>query len=315
MKTLTRHWFLTTLAILLAVGFVYGQSLHTLTEVRAIRYVIVFFVMLAMALPLQLSAFLEAMKRPAATLLAIVINLGVLPLLSAACLFLFQPSVAAGFVVLGATPCTLAGASVWTRKAGGNDAVAFMVTVLTNFFCFLLTPGLIWLILGTITQIDPLVLLGPLLGLIVLPILLAQAARRLAFISEFSVNFKHQLAVFAQVGILLMVLIGAAKTTQRIQSGNDELNFLLLPAMIVVSLVLHVAALWGGYRLAKLFRMERANAIAVAIAGSQKTLMVGLLVCAELGVTILPMVIYHTCQMIIDTIFADRMASRAVKPS
>jgi sodium/bile acid cotransporter 7 len=44
----------------------------------------------------------------------------------------------------------------------------------------------------------------------------------------------------------------------------------------------------------------------VAFAGSQKTLMVGLQVSMELGVSILPMVAYHVSQLIVDTLIADR---------
>ena len=33
----------------------------------------------------------------------------------------------------------VASAAVWTRRAGGNDAVALIVTISTNLACFLLT--------------------------------------------------------------------------------------------------------------------------------------------------------------------------------
>ena len=33
-----------------------------------------------------------------------------------------------GLMIAVSTPCTLAGASVWTRKAGGNDAVSLLTT-------------------------------------------------------------------------------------------------------------------------------------------------------------------------------------------
>ena len=50
-------------------------------------------------------------------------------------------------IVAATAPCTLASAAVWTRRAGGNDAVAILVTFITNATCFLVTP--FWLILMT----------------------------------------------------------------------------------------------------------------------------------------------------------------------
>ena len=45
-----------------------------------------------------------------------------------------------------------------------------------------------------------------------------------------------------------------------------------------------------------------------AFAGSQKTLMVGLSVATELQVSIVPIVIFHSAQLIFDTFVADRFA-------
>ncbi|MFO1022394.1 MAG: bile acid:sodium symporter [Planctomycetales bacterium] len=48
-----------------------------------------------------------------------------------------------GLLVACSVPCTLAAASVWTRKAGGNDAVSLLVTLTTSLVCFAST--LFWL--------------------------------------------------------------------------------------------------------------------------------------------------------------------------
>ncbi|MCA9153063.1 MAG: bile acid:sodium symporter, partial [Planctomycetales bacterium] len=64
-----------------------------------------------------------------------------------------------------------------------------------------------------------------------------------------------------------------------------------------------------GYQLARASRMAREDCIAVAIAGSQKTLMVGLHVAITYysGLAILPMITYHVGQLFLDTLIADRM--------
>jgi sodium/bile acid cotransporter 7 len=61
-----------------------------------------------------------------------------------------------------------------------------------------------------------------------------------------------------------------------------------------------------GIALAAGLRLPREDRIAVGIAGSQKTLMVGLQVALACQLLILPMVVYHVGQLIVDTIIADR---------
>ena len=50
-------------------------------------------------------------------------------------------------VIAAAVPSTVASAAVWTRRAGGNEIVALIVTVVTNSLCFLVTP--LWVLLAT----------------------------------------------------------------------------------------------------------------------------------------------------------------------
>ena len=61
---------------------------------------------------------------------------------------------------------------------------------------------------------------------------------------------------------------------------------------------------------ALLLGMRREDRIAVGFAGSQKTLMVGLQLCIELQVEMLPMVAYHVGQLLVDTLIADRLRKR-----
>jgi len=77
--------------------------------------------------------------------------------------------------------------------------------------------------------------------------------------------------------------------------------------MIATVLAVHLAALSIGYRAALAIGLPREDASAVGIAGSQKTLMVGLLIALDYGgLTMLPLVTYHVGQLIVDTLIADR---------
>jgi sodium/bile acid cotransporter 7 len=77
--------------------------------------------------------------------------------------------------------------------------------------------------------------------------------------------------------------------------------------VVAIVLGVHLTALMVGFRTGRRLGMSRADQIAVGFAGSQKTLMVGLQICMELGFHVLPMVAYHISQLLVDTLIADRL--------
>lgn len=312
---LVRRWFLLALftAILLGVGLHAWRPAQQFADWSLFRNLLVAAVLFTMALPLEASAMWRAMRRPLPPGLAIAVNLGLIPL-GAWCLANLLPTdLAVGLIVAGATPCTLASAAVWTRKAGGNDAVAILVTILTNGGCFLVTPLWVAWLAGATAESSALEL-GPMvrkLGTIVVaPMALAQLVRLRTSIGRWATEHKKQVGVFAQVGILTMVGIGSIRTGQRL-FGADAGEFAVVELLLMVGLVLslHSGAFGVGWLAAAACRVDREDQIAIGFAGSQKTLMVGLQVSLDLGVSILPMITYHVGQLIIDTLLADRIAA------
>ena len=111
-----------------------------------------------------------------------------------------------------------------------------------------------------------------------------------------------------------MVLIGAVNAQRNLAVTNwqEIVGLVDFCVMIGIVLLLHTSVLAVGYGLAKAAGMSRPNCIAVAFAGSQKTLMVGLYVALRYygGLAILPMVAYHVGQLILDTLVADAWGRR-----
>jgi sodium/bile acid cotransporter 7 len=70
---------------------------------------------------------------------------------------------------------------------------------------------------------------------------------------------------------------------------------------------LHLAA-WGyGLWQARRLGFPLSDAAAVAFSASQKTLMVGVVGAIKLDVNVLPLIVYHALQLLIDTVLADRL--------
>lgn len=321
LRFLKQRWFLILLAIVLLVGIASGKRLQPLAELKWLRDADVAAVLFLMALPLEASAIWKTIRRPLAALLAVFVTFGILPLVAWGLSFLLTGGQGPGLLIAASTPCTVASAAVWTRRAGGNDAVATMVTVVTNAICFIVTP--LWLIvfLGHGAQSEELELKRAVLQLgrlIVLPMIAGQLLRLYTPLAMAAYRHRLALSIAAQCCILYMVLIGAIQTGVQLGGGAGPsavvpgpFDFLLMLAVVVF---LHTSMFWFGLRLARFCGLAREDQIAVGFSGSQKTLMIGLKVALDYQISILPMVTYHVAQLLVDTVIADRLARAPKQP-
>ncbi len=309
LQSLRRRWFLLLLLATIVVGMGWAVELESLAEGLP-RSWIIGSVLLAMALPLRIDAMWATLRRPAPALLAVAINFVVVPLLAWGASLLLTGDLALGLIIAAAVPCTLASAAVWTRLARGNDAVSLLVTMITNLSCFLVTPALIQLFAGRAdNSIEFADMAFKLFLLIVLPIFTAQLLRSIPLVGQWATASKRGLSTFAQIGILTIVFVGAVNGGLKIASLDNQLGPIAgqIALMTLLAAVVHTVAWWIGFRTAGRFGMDRGDQLAVAFAGSQKTLMVGLAIALSYGgLTVLPMLVFHVEQLLIDTLLAER---------
>jgi hypothetical protein len=148
---LQRHWFLVILGIVLALGMIFPEQSASYAFAIPKNWIIA-GVLFAMSLPLEFAAMWNAMRRPGPSLLATFISFVVVPLLAWPISLFFQSDLAAGIIIASAVPCSMASVTVWTRLAGGNEAVSILVTVITNLACFVVTPAWAWFLVGRQTE-------------------------------------------------------------------------------------------------------------------------------------------------------------------
>jgi solute carrier family 10 (sodium/bile acid cotransporter), member 7 len=305
---LRKHWFLIGLIGVVTLGASANEFLTPLASMKSLQTAMVFTVMWLMAAPVPFEIVKRTLTRPGPGLLAASINMGLVPLLAMCAAPLLQQDLSGGLLVASTVPSTLASAAVWTRKAGGDDTVAIFVTLLTNLSCVVVTPLWLVLLLGVRVQLNWLELVQSLALIVVLPIALAQFMRWNATFALTAERNKTRLGVICQLGILLMVLLGSVQMGQRLASSEAGagIDFWQLGGLILLASSVHVTALLVAWYVAVAFQIERPQRIAVALSGSQKTLMVGLKLAIDCGVSILPMVVFHIAQLLIDAIFVQR---------
>jgi len=318
-----QRWFLLSLFGVAILGFVAAEPLAPLPDNALLRNGVVVAVLFLMSFPMKFGDLRDTARRPAASMLASGLNYGMLPLVAWAASLLSTGDFALGMNIAAAAPCTMASAAVLTRRAGGNDATALMVTIVTNLICFLMMPFWLYLTTGGVIPFSILPVPGQggivlwemvwkLLLLVLLPMTAGQLARLLPGWGHWAGKMKTPIGVVAQCGILTMVFLGCVRSGLKLR----ELETSLMPspldfgAMTFLVLAIHLVALGLSLWVARRLAFPRREEIPIAFAGSQKTLMIGLAVAAEFypdqPLALLPMVAYHLGQLFIDTMVADR---------
>ena len=321
LRFLAHRWFLVSLTALFVIGLLGAAHLKLLAEWSWLRKANLFLAMFITALPLEARSIWRTLKRPLAPAIALAMTYGLLPLCAwVVSHLLSDSSLAGGLLVASVTPCTMASAAVWTRKAGGNETIAILSTILTNFACFLVAPLWLSVLLGSrasATSADLTSLIPELALLVVLPMILAQLARFSPVVSEFAKVRRSSLSILAQCSILLMVFFGAIQTglkmgpiTTALAGPGAMSQGLQIALMIVLVLSIHTGFFWLGFFITKGAGLPLADAIGVGFSGSQKTLMVGLEIAIASQLSILPMITFHAGQLFIDTLIADRLREK-----
>lgn len=332
-----RQWFLTTLALLIVSGMTLGVTGHGPQAMLWARFVqpeiTTGCVLFLMAFSLDSAKLHAAIRAPGPVVLAFLMNYGVIPALAWGLMPLQRSAdFRFGLMIAASVPCTVAAASVMTRKSKGNDAVSLLATLSTNLVCFLLTP--LWLQLTTATRVelDTRKLMLDLLVVVLTPTLAGQLLRQPAAIKEFASRHKTPIGVAAQILIELLVFTAALRAGMALANiegsessdGSGQSQPITGSSILLVWLscvALHLGSLWGGWFVSRRLGIDRANSSAVAFAGSQKTLPIGLYISTNPATfggaypfAMFPMLLYHTSQLFLDTAIAAWFARSAEGP-
>ncbi len=322
LKFLAQQWFLATLVVLIAGGLLIGYrsdpgQIKSITDILTPRPITA-IVLFLMAFTLDSRQIIHSFRAPQPVIWASAINLGLLPLFAWGMMSIQRfPDFAIGLMVAGSVPCTLAAASVWTRKGKGNDAVSLLVTLVTNMLCFLITP--FWLALGTRASNVKLPtdeLMSQLFWFVLVPTMMAQLVRLIPFCRELATRRKIFIGALAQTLILSLVFASACQGGRRMDSAGVGPGLSAIALVWSSCLGIHLAGLIIGYSGGKLWGFRLQDRIATAIAGSQKTLPIGIFLATDPSLfgekfpfAVFPMLMFHCTQLFVDTAIAERFST------
>ncbi|WP_413062130.1 bile acid:sodium symporter family protein [Sphingomonas carotinifaciens] len=227
----------------------------------------------------------------------------------------FVPEVlAAGLLFLTLLPSTVQSSIAFTAIARGNVAAAVCSASFSNLIGILVTPALVALLMrvgggGGVSLASVEAILLQLL----LPFVAGHLLRPL--IGGFVGRHKALLGIVDRGSILLVVYtaFGAAvvEGLWRRVSGGD-LALLIVLCLALLALIL--ALTWA---LGRVMHLPREDAIVLLFCGSKKSLASGvpmagvLFPAAQVGVVLLPIMLFHQFQLIACAIIARRYAEQA----
>jgi sodium/bile acid cotransporter 7 len=199
-----------------------------------------------------------------------------------------------------------------TAMALGNVPLSLFICVLTNFTCLLTIPLLLTQLLqytGVSVELPVFKMLFSLIVKVLIPTLIGQILRpRLAAVIS---PYKKQVSIFNQSIVLMIVLNAVSSATDRLL-GSD----ITIVWIFVFMFGLHVLILAINFGLSRLIRLDLPSTAAFTIHTSQKTLTISYIVWAEHfyhshPMALIPPIIYHLTQSIVDTWVAHRFRKAA----
>lgn len=235
------------------------------------------------------------------------------PVLGLGLRHLLSGPVAAGLLFLTLLPSTVQSSIAFTAIARGNVAAAVCSASFSNLLGILVTPALVALLMGgsgggfSWTSVEQIV------GQLLVPFLAGHLLR--PWIGGFITSRKGMLTIVDRGSILLVVYtaFGAAVVEglwHRL--GVADLALILAVCALLLALVLTLTFFAG-----RLLGFSREDAIVLQFCGSKKSLASGvpmagvLFPAAQVGVVLLPVMLFHQIQLIACAVIARHYADAA----
>ncbi|MSQ94838.1 MAG: hypothetical protein EXR98_09820 [Gemmataceae bacterium] len=311
---LVRHWFLFILAAAVALTLIAPRVVGSLTDYLEPRPTIaVSMFLMAWTMPTRM--LVQELRAPYASAWAVVLSYGLVPLIAWLLGSIAPGDVRIGLILVATAPCTLASAVLWTRMAGGNEAVALMTVMGTTFTSWFLTTAWLSALTGAEFSLDTSAMMQDLVLSLIVPVIVGQLLRLIPALAWVADHKKIALGVVSQCLVLAMVLKAGVSAGGKLQlaEGWDVPGIFLWS--VVLAVALHLIALASGLFTSRWLGFDRGRQIAVGFSASQKTLQVSLMLYEQYfkdryPFAVMSLLFYHVGQLLLDTIIAKRLADR-----
>ncbi|MEF2071511.1 bile acid:sodium symporter family protein [Consotaella aegiceratis] len=217
-----------------------------------------------------------------------------------------------GFFYVAALPSTVSSSVAMVSLARGNVPVAIFNATLSSLLAVFVTPALMaWYLKSSGAPVPLLPTVMKVVLLVLLPIVLGQIARH--WLAGWA-SRRGRMIKLADRGVILAIVYGAFcdSVSEGLFSRTDPATLIEIAALAILLFFIVFALTALG---SKLLGMTRDDTIAVQFCGSKKSLATGVPLApiifagrSDIGLIILPIMMFHFFQLLIVSVIAARYA-------
>ncbi|WPY97497.1 bile acid:sodium symporter family protein [Christiangramia sp. OXR-203] len=310
------NWFIIAIFVAIAIAYFLPQGpeilpLKTITDI-GIGLIFFFY-----GLKLSPAEFKEGLMNYKIHIIIHLTTFVVFPLLCIACLPLFEKGLQAeswiALFFLGTLPSTVSSSVVMVALAKGNLPAAIFNASLSGLIGIFATPLWLGLVLESTTDFDFLSVLQKLMLQIVAPLLIGLFLQR--FLGNWARKHGKKLSNFDKATIILIIYTSFSNSFSSNIFADISWSEILKMAGIVI--VLFFLVYYGTMFASKALKLNTADTITAQFCGTKKSLVHGSVMVrvifgstANSGLILLPIMLYHSTQLILIAWFAEKFRSR-----
>ena len=213
-------------------------------------------IMFGMGLTLSPKDFRIVLSRPKDIIIGCLAQFTVMPLLALALTWAFSlpKEFALGVILVGCCPGGTA-SNVITYLAKGDLALSVGMTATSTLLAPVLTPLLVWLMAGTMVDVDTVGMLLSIVYVVIAPIVVGLLCQR--FLPKMTLSVVPYLPALSSLAIALVVCIVVSHNADRLLVGG---------LLVVLVVVLHnICGLGLGYLIGRLLGLADSKKKAISI--------------------------------------------------
>ena len=206
---------------------------------------------------LEINDFKRIAQKPVIVLIGSCAQFTIMPLgaFFLARLFAFPPEIAVGLILTGSAPGAMA-SNVMSYIARADTAYSVSLTAVSTLLCPLLTPGLTFLLAGSLLKVNFLAMVLSVLKMVILPLMVGFGIRHF-----FREKIEKVLPVFPAISVTFIIFICSLV----IAINKDYL--IITGPILAAGIILNIYGMSAGYGVGSLFRMtyKRRRTLAIEI--------------------------------------------------
>lgn len=312
------HGFILAIFIAIAIAYFYpgGTQLLPLKTITDIGIGLIFFFYGLKLAPAEFKAGLLNYR------VHIIIHLTTFiffPVLCLVCLPMFEEGLRSDLWIalffLGTLPSTVSSSVVMVALAKGNLPAAIFNASLSGLIGIIATPLWIGFILEKTTDFDFLDVLQKLCLQIIVPLAIGLFLQR--YFGELARRYGKELSLFDKTTIILIIYSSFSNSFTSDLFNSVELDELI--KMTVIVLLLFFVVFFGLSFISNLVGLNTEDKIAAQFCGTKKSLVHGSVMvkvifgnAANSGILLLPIMLYHSAQLILIAWYAEKYRKRDI---